>query len=143
MSDALCDIHDRRDTRGQCSCSLIVSELRAEVVKLKAEKAMLAETMNEAVKRYLADEKENERMRPVYEIACGRWRTGHAAQVGSWPFQQALAAAVDAALASETKPPFNGSPHHFVGEHDCEICGEGYCHYHHAPNHASEAKEPK
>jgi hypothetical protein len=46
---------------------------------------------------------EIERMRPVYEIACGRWRTGHAAQVGSWPFQRELAGAVDAALAKEPR----------------------------------------
>ncbi len=86
--------------------------LSAQLDKLVAERdALRAE--NERLKRaddmdhrgVLVDKlkAEVERMRPVFKVACGRWRTGHSAQVGSWPFQDALAEAVDAALASEAK----------------------------------------
>jgi len=32
-------------------------------------------------------------------------------------------------------------PHRFVGEYDCDVCGEGYCHYFHSPDHADDALE--
>lgn len=125
MSDALCDIHDRRDARGQCSCSLIVKELRAEVEKLRfildaiqvareGEEDALIRLRAECERLRRADEMDHrgvlvdklhaelERIRPVYEAAKA-WRCDPQSDHQDIEHAFALADAVDAALVSEAK----------------------------------------
>jgi hypothetical protein len=107
----LAALHRTRDVEGYGVAKVdfakemfpLVPRLIAEVEKLRGEKAMLAETMHEAVKRYVTDEKEVDRMRPVYEAATAlvKRHNDHRGTSAWTPEADALYDAVGVALAKD------------------------------------------